>query len=213
MAQANGSAGFTLPPLPYAYNALEPFIDTATMELHHQRHHGAAVNNLNNALKDYPELRQREISDLLANISQLPEAVRGGVRNAGGSHLNHMIYWATMGPGGGGQPNGALAQAIGSTFGSFDAFKQQLTDLSLRIFGSGWGWLALDRSGKLQLISRPNQDAPVMDGFNVIVGIDMWEHAHYLKYQHRRADYVAAWFNVINWESVGKRFDAANQAL
>jgi superoxide dismutase, Fe-Mn family len=203
------ASGFTLPPLPYDYAALEPFIDAQTMVLHHTKHHGAAVTGLNTALKDRPDLLGRDIVDLLAHIDELPAALRTPVRNLGGSHLNHAIYWATMGPRGGGQPTGALAQAIGGAFGSFDAFKAQLSDTALKIFGSGWAWLVLTPAGTLALLSRPNQDAPVMDGFAALVGIDMFEHAHYLKHQNRRADYVAAWFSVINWEAVALRFAQA----
>lgn len=204
--------GFSLPPLPYAYDALEPHIDAQTMNLHHTKHHSAAVTGLNNALKDYPDLLQRDIVSLLSNINDLPENVRTPVRNSGGSHLNHSIFWATMGPGGGGQPVGALAQDMSATFGSFDAFKAQLSDTALKIFGSGWGWLVMNKDGKLQIVSRPNQDSPVMDGLHPLVGIDMFEHAHYLKYQNRRNEYVAAWFNTINWESVGLRYDQAKNS-
>lgn len=208
-AAQTATTGFTLPPLPYAYNALEPHIDSQTMLLHHLKHHGAAVASLNTALKDSPDLLKHDIVDLLAHLGDLPEALRTPVRNVGGSHLNHSIFWATMGPNGGGQPIGTLAQDVNATFGNFDTLKARMNDTALKIFGSGWAWLVLDGSGKLQIISRPNQDAPVMDGFAAIIGIDMFEHAHYLKYQNRRNEYVAAFWNVINWESVGRRYEQA----
>jgi Fe-Mn family superoxide dismutase len=206
---AQAGTAYTLPPLPYDYAALEPHIDAATMRLHHDRHHATYVTNLNNALANYPEWQGRDIVDLLYHINDVPEAIRTTVRNNGGGHLNHSIFWATMGPAGGGQPVGALAAAINTAFGDFAAFKARLTDAATRQFGSGWGWLVLDGAKQLQVISRPNQDAPVMDGLAALVGVDVWEHAYYLKYQNRRADYLAAWWNTINWESVGKRFDQA----
>jgi Fe-Mn family superoxide dismutase len=209
-AQAGGV--YTLPPLPYDYNALEPHIDEATMRLHHDRHHATYVKNLNDALASYPDWQGRDIVDLLYHINDVPEAIRTTVRNNGGGYLNHAIFWATMGPKGGGQPIGALATAINAAFGDFNSFKQKLTDAATKQFGSGWGWLALDGNKQLQVISRPNQDAPVMDGLAALVGVDVWEHAYYLKYQNRRADYLAAWWNTINWESVGKRFEQARGA-
>ena len=209
---AQAGAAYTLPPLPYDYAALEPHIDVATMRLHHDRHHATYVTNLNNALANYPAWQGRDIVDVLYHINDVPEAIRTTVRNNGGGHLNHSIFWATMGPNGGGQPVGALADAINSAFGDFAAFKARLTDAATRQFGSGWGWLVLDGAKQLQVISRPNQDAPVMDGLAALVGVDVWEHAYYLKYQNRRADYLTAWWNTINWESVGKRFDQARGA-
>ncbi len=203
---------YTLPPLPYDYNALEPHIDEATMRLHHDRHHATYVKNLNDALANEPGWQGRDILDLLYHLNDVPEAIRTTVRNNGGGHLNHAIFWATMGPTGGGQPVGALAEAINAAFGDFNSFKQKLTDAATKQFGSGWGWLVLDGSKQLQVISRPNQDAPVMDGLAALVGVDVWEHAYYLKYQNKRADYLAAWWNTINWESVGKRFDQARGA-
>jgi superoxide dismutase, Fe-Mn family len=211
--ESTPTGGFTLPPLPYAYDALEPFIDTQTMILHHTRHHGAAVTSLNTALKDYPALGQRTIVDLLAHINTLPEAIRTPVRNLGGSHLNHSIFWATMAPNAGSQPVGGLANDIATTFGSFAAFQARLSDVALRIFGSGWAWLVMDQRGGLQVISRPNQDAPIMDGLTPLVGIDMFEHAHYLKYQNRRNEYVSAWFNVINWHGVILRYEHTRRTL
>jgi superoxide dismutase, Fe-Mn family len=211
-AQAAQSGGFSLPPLPYDYNALEPHIDEATMRLHHDRHHATYVSNINTALANYPDLQGRDIVDLLYHINDLPEAIRTTMRNNGGGHLNHSIFWATMGPNGGGQPVGALADAINTAFGDFNTFKQRLTAAATAQFGSGWGWLVLDGSKQLQVISRPNQDAPVMEGLAALVGVDVWEHAYYLKYNNRRADYLAAWWNTINWDSVGKRYDQARGA-
>jgi superoxide dismutase, Fe-Mn family len=206
-AQAGGI--YTLPPLPYDYNALEPHIDEATMRLHHTRHHAAFITNLNNMLATYPDLRSRDIVDVLYHINDVPEAVRTIIRNNGGGHLNHSIFWATMGPNGGGQPVGALAAAINGAFGDFNTFKQRLTAAATQQFGSGWGWLVLDGNKQLQVINRPNQDSPVMEGLAPIVGVDVWEHAYYLKYNNRRADYLTAWWNTVNWESVGKRYDQA----
>jgi Fe-Mn family superoxide dismutase len=212
-AQTNAGAQHSLPPLPYGYNALEPHIDEQTMRIHHTRHHAAYVSNLNAALKDYPDLQQRELVDLLYRITDVPEAIRPSVINNGGGHLNHSIFWATMGPTGGGQPVGALAQAIATTFGDFAAFKARLNDAASRRFGSGWAWLVLDGTGALQVISRPNQDAPIMDGLHALLGVDVWEHAYYLKYQNRRADYLAAWWNVVNWDAVAQRYEQAGKAV
>jgi len=209
---AQAGTSYTLPPLPYDYNALEPHIDTATMHLHHDRHHATYVTNLNNALANYPDLQGRDIVDLLYHINDVPEDIRTTVRNNGGGHLNHSIFWATMGPTGGGQPIGALADAINATFGDFASFKAEMTNAATKQFGSGWAWLVLDVAKQLQVISRPNQDAPVMDGLAALVGVDVWEHAYYLKYQNKRADYLAAWWNTINWESVGLRYDQAHGA-
>lgn len=200
---------FVLPPLPYDYSALEPYIDTETMQLHHDRHHNTYVTELNAALADYPDLQQREVTDLLYNITSIPERIRTAVRNNGGGHLNHSIFWATMGPNGGGQPVGALAQAINTTYGSFAQFKAVLTDVAFRRFGSGWGWLVLTPDKKLQVVDRPNQDSPVMDGLAPLVGVDVWEHAYYLRYRNRRPEYLGAWWNTINWDAVGKRYDQA----
>jgi superoxide dismutase, Fe-Mn family len=212
-AQSAPAPQHTLPPLPYDYAALEPYIDEQTMRLHHGRHHAAYVTNLNTALRDQPALQGRDIVDLLFRINDVPEAIRTSVRNNGGGHLNHAIFWATMGPKGGGQPVGTLAEALTTTFGSFTNFQAQLNDMAMRRFGSGWAWLVLDRSGALQVISRPNQDAPVMDGLHALVGVDVWEHAYYLKYQNRRADYLAAWWNVVNWEAVAQRFEQMQAAV
>ena len=209
-APVNGK--FVLPPLPYAYDALEPYIDTETMQIHHDRHHNTYVTELNNALAAYPDLQKREVTDLLYNIETIPEAIRIAVRNNGGGHLNHSIFWATMGPGGGGQPIGALAEAINSAYGSFNNFKATLTDVAFRRFGSGWGWLVLGTDKKLQVVNRPNQDSPIMDGLAPLVGVDVWEHAYYLRYRNRRPDYLAAWWNTINWDAVGKRYDQSLNA-
>jgi len=211
-ALAAQAGGFTLPPLPYDYNALEPHIDEATMRLHHDKHHATYVGNINTALANYPALQGRDIVDLLYHINDMPEAIRTTIRNSGGGHLNHSIFWATMGPKGGGQPVGALATAINTAFGDFNTFKQRLTAAATAQFGSGWGWLVLDGNKQLQVISRPNQDAPVMEGLAALVGVDVWEHAYYLKYNNRRADYLAAWWNTVNWESVSKRYDQARGA-
>lgn len=209
VAQAQGTTEASLPPLPYGYAALEPFIDEQTMRIHHTRHHAAYVSNLNAALKEYPELQARDLSDLLFHISDVPAPIRPAVINNGGGHLNHAIFWATMGPSAGGDPAGPLAAAIARDFGDVAAFRARLAEAALGRFGSGWAWLILDRSGKLQVVSRANQDAPAMDGLEALVGVDVWEHAYYLRYQNRRADYLAAWWNVVNWEAVGMRYEHA----
>ncbi len=199
---------FELPPLPYAFNALEPHIDAKTMEIHHDKHHGTYVTNLNNALKDHPDLANKSVEDLLRHINDVPEAIRTAVRNNGGGHANHSMFWAIMKPNGGGQPTGDLAKAIDSTFGSFDQFKAQFEDAGLKRFGSGWAWL-ISSGGKLQIISTANQDSPFMDGNYPIMGNDVWEHAYYLNYQNRRGDYLKAWWNVVNWDEVARRFAVA----
>lgn len=197
---------FELPPLPYGFDALEPHIDAQTMQIHHDRHHQTYVNNLNGALEKAPDLAGRSIEDILRNVSQVPEEIRTAVRNNGGGHSNHSIFWEIMGPGGGGAPTGAVGEAINSTFGGYDQFKEALTKAAVGQFGSGWGWLVKDSGGKLSIVARPNQDSPYMDGLIPILGVDVWEHAYYLKYQNKRPDYVGAWFNTINWEEVNKRF-------
>jgi Fe-Mn family superoxide dismutase len=197
---------FTLSPLPYSHDALEPTIDTQTMQIHHGRHHQAYVTNLNAALKDHPDLQNKSIEDLLKGINSVPEAIRTAVRNNGGGHANHTLFWEIMKPGGSKQPTGALAEAINSTFGSFDNLKAQINDAGVKRFGSGWSWLIADAGGKLQVISTANQDSPLMEGLTPILGVDVWEHAYYLKYQNRRPDYLAAWWNVANWDEIGKRF-------
>ncbi len=197
---------FTLPNLPYPYDALEPHIDKMTMEIHHTKHHGAYVTNVNKALESAPELANAPIEELLANeCAKVPEAIRTAVRNNGGGHANHSLFWQIMSPKGGGQPSGALAEAINAAFNSFDNFKEKFTNAGMTRFGSGWAWLVL-AGGKLDLYSTANQDSPLMQGHIPILGLDVWEHAYYLKYQNRRAEYIAAWWNVVNWPEVEKRF-------
>ena len=198
---------FTLPPLPYDFAALEPTIDAKTMEIHHDKHHGAYVNNLNAALEKAPELQSKSLDDLLRHLDAVPESIRTAVRTNGGGHWNHSMFWEIMSPNGGGEPSGKLGDAIRSAFGSFDAFKTQLNDAGAKRFGSGWAWVIND-GGKLSITSTPNQDNPLMDGKRAIMGVDVWEHAYYLKYQNRRPDYLAAWWNVVNWDEVAKRFEA-----
>jgi Fe-Mn family superoxide dismutase len=201
---------FTLPPLPYGFDALEPHIDAKTMEIHHGKHHQAYVNNLNAALEKAPELQSKTIEELLKSVNSAPETVRTPIRNNGGGHWNHSFFWRLMGPKAGGQPSGALGDAIKSAFGGFDKFKEQFAAAGVGRFGSGWAWL-LNDGGKLSITSTPNQDNPLMDGKSpnsVLLGLDVWEHAYYLKYQNRRPDYIAAWWNVVNWGDVGKRFGA-----
>ena len=198
---------FTLPPLPYAPDALEPHIDKATMEIHHGKHHNAYVTNLNKALESAPDLANKSIEELLANnCAAVPENIRTAVRNNGGGHINHSMFWQIIGPGCGGSPVGKLAEAINSTFGSFDQFKEKFGAAATTRFGSGWAWLTRDSSGKLEISSTANQDNPVMEGKYPVIGLDVWEHAYYLKYQNRRPDYIAAWWNVVNWQEADKRF-------
>ena len=194
----------SLPPLPYDYTALEPHIDEQTMRIHHDKHHAAYVNNLNAALEKHPELQNKSAEDLIKSINTVPEAIRTAVRNNGGGHANHTLFWEIMKPGGSKQPTGALAEAINSTFGSYDNLKAQINDAGAKRFGSGWAWLISDASGKLSVISTANQDSPIMEGQTPLLGVDVWEHAYYLKYQNRRADYLAAFWNVVNWAEVNK---------
>lgn len=194
-----------LPPLPYAFDALEPYIDAKTMEIHHDKHHGAYINNLNKALEGNPELQKLPVEELLARIGKVPEAVRTAVRNNGGGHLNHSMFWKIMKKGGGGEPSGNLADAIKSTFGSFGDFKKTFAQAATSRFGSGWAWLLI-RGGKLTVESTANQDNPVMDGGKAIFGLDVWEHAYYLKYQNRRPEYIEAWWNTVNWAQVADNF-------
>jgi superoxide dismutase, Fe-Mn family len=194
----------TLPPLPYAPDALEPHIDKQTMEIHHGKHHQAYINNLNAALEKHPDLQTKSVEDLIRGISTVPEDIRTAVRNNGGGHANHSMFWQVMGPHAGGQPTGAIAEAITSSFGSFDAFKEQLAKAGAGRFGSGWAWV-IDHGGKLVIESTANQDSPLMEGKKPVLGIDVWEHAYYLKYQNRRPDYISAWWNVVNWSEVNKR--------
>jgi superoxide dismutase, Fe-Mn family len=198
----------TLPPLPYAFDALEPHIDARTMEIHHGKHHQAYVNNLNTALEKAPELQNKSLDDLMRDINAVPEAVRTAVRNNGGGHWNHSMFWQLMAPKAGGEPSGALADAIKSSFGGFDKLKEQFAGAATGRFGSGWAWIVVD-GGKLAVTSTPNQDNPLMEGKRAILGLDVWEHAYYLKYQNRRPDYITAWWNVVNWAEVTKRFEQA----
>jgi Fe-Mn family superoxide dismutase len=210
--QKEADGPFKLPPLPYAYDALEPHIDKATMQFHHDKHHAAYVKNLNDAIAKYPALKGQSAEELLRNLSKVPEDIRTTVRNNGGGHLNHSMFWEIMGPNGGGEPKGAIAKAIQQSFGSFDAFKKEFNDAGAKRFGSGWAWLVRNKDGKLQVISTANQDSPLMEGSIPIMGNDVWEHAYYLKYQNRRPDYLAAWWNVINWNEVNKRYERAMKA-
>jgi Fe-Mn family superoxide dismutase len=200
---------FTVPPLPYAFDALEPYIDKQTMEIHHDKHHGAYVTNLNKALESAPDLQNKTIEELLANnCAIVPENIRTTVRNNGGGHINHSMFWQIMQPKAGGNPSGNVAQAINSTFGSFDQFKEKLNAAGVGRFGSGWAWL-VKTGGKVDIISTANQDSPVMEGKFPVMGVDVWEHAYYLKYQNRRPEYLAAWWNVVNWPEIEKRFNSA----
>ena len=199
---------FTLPPLPYPADALEAAIDKLTMETHHGKHHKAYVDNLNAALEGQPALQSKSIEQLLRDIHSVPESIRQKVINNGGGHANHSMFWEIMGPNGGGEPTGALAQAITSTFGDFNSVKAKIKEAGLGRFGSGWSWLVL-ANGKLQIVSTPNQDSPLMTGQTPILGVDVWEHAYYLRYQNRRGDYLDAWWKVVNWDAVAKRFAAA----
>ncbi len=198
-------AEYTLPPLPYDFGALEPHIDAKTMEIHHDKHHAAYVNNLNAALKDHPDHQGKTIEALLADLNALPEAIRTAVRNNGGGHANHSFFWQIIGPGGGGEPKGALAEAITAQLGGFPAFKEAFAKAAATRFGSGWAWLTCSKDGKLAVTSTANQDSPLMEGLTPILGLDVWEHAYYLKYQNRRPDYISAFWNVINWDEVGRR--------
>jgi Fe-Mn family superoxide dismutase len=201
---------FELPPLPYPTNALEPHIDARTMEIHHGKHHQAYITNLNNAIKDNADLQKMTIQDIVSNLnSKVPEAIRTAVRNNGGGHLNHSMFWKMMAPKSGGVPSGKLADDITATFGSFDAFKEKFQAAGMGRFGSGWAWLVVDGGGKLQVMSTANQDNPLTDGHRPILGCDVWEHAYYLHYQNRRADYLAAWWNVVNWNEIAKNYEAA----
>jgi len=199
----------TLPALPYAKDALEPHIDALTMEIHHGRHHNAYVTNLNKALESAPEVAGKSVEDLIANLSAVPENVRTAVRNNGGGHANHSLFWTTIGPNAGGAPTGALAQAIDSELGGFEKFKEAFSAAAATRFGSGWAWLAVGKDGKLKVYSLPNQDSPIMEGDKPLLGLDVWEHAYYLKYQNKRPDYVAAFWNVVDWNKVGALYDAA----
>lgn len=199
---------YSLPALPYPTNALEPHIDAKTMEIHHTKHHQAYINNANNALKEYPELAALEAEVLIQDLSKVPEAIRTAVRNNAGGHANHSLFWQVMAPNAGGEPTGELAAAINETFGSFAAFKEKFAAAAATRFGSGWAWL-VKSGGKLEVMSTPNQDSPLMDGKTPLLGLDVWEHAYYLNYQNRRPDYVTAFWNVVNWPEVARRFATA----
>ena len=200
---------YELPPLPYPFNALEPHIDAKTMEIHHDKHHQAYITNANNALKDYPDLAAKPADELIANLSQVPESIRTVVRNNAGGHSNHSFFWKIMAPNAGGTPKGKLADAISETFGSIDAFKEKFQAAGAGRFGSGWAWLVVNKEGKLEVTSTPNQDSPIMEGLKPVLGVDVWEHSYYLLYQNRRPDYLKAWWNVVNWDQAEKNFLAA----
>lgn len=200
---------FKLPELGYAYTALEPTIDAQTMEIHYSKHHQAYVNNLNAALEKHAAFQRKEVEDLLSSLSDLPTEIQAAVRNNGGGHLNHSMFWQWLNPGGSKEPSGKLLDDIKATFGSFDTFKEQFAQAATTRFGSGWAWLAVDRAGKLKIYSTANQDAPVTEGNKPILGLDVWEHAYYLKYQNRRPDYVKAWWNVVNWTTVAQAYEKA----
>ena len=197
---------YELPPLPYDYSALEPYIDTQTMQLHHDKHHAAYVTNVNAALQNNSEFASLPIDELVRRLNDVPENIRTAVRNNGGGHANHSMFWKIMTPNGGGEPTGELSSAIQQAFGSFDAFKTAFNDAGVKRFGSGWTWLVLDRSGKLQVMSTANQDSPLTEGLYPVMGNDVWEHAYYLKYQNRRPEYLNAWWNVVNWDAIAKRY-------
>jgi Fe-Mn family superoxide dismutase len=205
-SSATPAGPFTLPPLPYAFDALEPHIDAKTMEIHHDKHHAAYVTNLNKALADSPELGKKSVEDLLRDVNSMPEKLRTAVRNQGGGHYNHSLFWQMMKKDGGDQPKGDLAKAIDGGFGSFAAFKDKFTEAATKQFGSGWTWLVMDGKA-LKIESAPNQDSPISQGKELLLGIDVWEHAYYLKYQNRRPEYIAAWFNVVNWDFVADRYE------
>jgi len=203
---------YTLPALPYAYNALEPHIDARTMEIHHTKHHQAYINNVNNALKDHPDLAAKSVEDLISDLSAIPEGIRTAVRNNGGGHANHSLFWQILSPTGGGEPTGDLAAAITSDIGGYAAFKEKLTAAATTRFDSGWGWLSYDpKAGKLIIESTANQDSPISEGRVPLLGIDVWEHAYYLLYQNRRPDYIGAFFNVINWGKVAELYAQAKK--
>jgi superoxide dismutase, Fe-Mn family len=202
---------YTLPPLPYPTNALEPHIDAKTMEIHHTKHHQAYINNVNKALEGKADLASKSVEDLIANLNAVPEDIRNVVRNNGGGHANHSLFWTVIGPKAGGAPTGKVAEAINQAFGSFDAFKEKFAQAATTRFGSGWAWLSLTKDGKVEVSSTANQDSPIMEGKTPLLGIDVWEHAYYLNYQNRRPDYIAAFWNVVNWQEVEKRYNAAKK--
>jgi superoxide dismutase, Fe-Mn family len=197
---------YELPPLSYPFNALEPHIDAKTMEIHHDKHHQAYITNANNALKDHPDLAAKPVDELIANLSQVPESIRTVVRNNAGGHSNHSFFWKIMAPNAGGAPKEKLAEAITATFGSVDAFKEKFQAAGGSRFGSGWAWLVVNKEGKLEVTSTPNQDSPIMEGLKPVLGVDVWEHSYYLLYQNRRPDYLKAWWNVVSWDQAEKNF-------
>jgi len=201
---------FELSPLPYNYDALDPYIDAQTMQVHHDLHHQAYVNNLNAALEKYPELQSKSPEELIKDLSNLPQDITGAVRNNGGGHVNHTMFWQIMAPNAGGEPTGAIAQAISENFGDFESFKQKFNDAGTKQFGSGWVWLVRTTDGKIEITSSPNQDNPMSSGHFPIMGNDVWEHAYYLKYQNRRAEYLKQWWNVVNWDEVNNRLAMAS---
>ncbi len=200
---------FELPSLPYAFDALEPHIDSQTMQIHHGKHHAGYTNNLNKALEGHAALQSKTIEDLLGSLDSVPEAIRTAVRNNGGGFANHSLFWQIMSPNGGGEPTGDLANAINAAFGSFAAFQEKFAAAAATRFGSGWAWLVAEKDGSVSVTSTPNQDTPLMEGKTPILGLDVWEHAYYLKYQNRRPDYISAWWNVVNWNEVAKRYAGA----
>ena len=202
---------YQLPDLPYAFDALEPHIDARTMEIHHDRHHAGYTKKLNNALEGHADFESKSIEEILRGIDSVPEDIRTAVRNNGGGYANHRLFWQIMSPDGGGEPTGALKEAVDAKWGSFEEFKQAFQDTATGQFGSGWGWLVVDRSGALQLYSTPNQDSPYMQGDTPILGLDVWEHAYYLKYQNKRGDYAGNWWNVVNWDEVNRRYEEAKR--
>ncbi len=199
---------FELPKLPYEYDALEPHIDKETMNIHHTKHHNTYITNVNNALEGHSDLSSKSVEELISNLDAVPEDIRTAVRNNGGGHANHSLFWEILSPNGGGQPTGALAEAIDSKFGSFDAFKEEFAKAATTRFGSGWAWLSV-ANGEVEVSSTPNQDSPLMEGKTPILGLDVWEHAYYLNYQNRRPDYISSFWNVVNWDEVSKRYEAA----
>lgn len=207
---------FELPTLPYAYDSLEPYIDARTMEIHHTKHHQAYINKLNEALEKHPELDKKSLEELLGNLNSVPDDIRTAVRNHGGGHINHSLFWKIMGPGAGGEPNGAMAKAVADSFGDFVKFKEEFGKAAAGIFGSGWAWLVLnaehgtDNKEQLKIITTPNQDNPISQGLRPLLGLDVWEHAYYLKYQNKRPDYISAWWNVVNWSEVEKNLTASS---
>jgi superoxide dismutase, Fe-Mn family len=200
---------YELPSLSYPFNALEPHIDAKTMEIHHDKHHQAYITNANKALEGHPDLAAKPVDELLADLNKVPEAIRTALRNNAGGHSNHTFFWKIIGPNASGAPKGKLAEAINSTFGGFDKFKEELEKAAISRFGSGWAWLVVNKEGKLQITSTANQDSPISEGLKPVIGVDVWEHAYYLLYQNRRPDYLKAWWNVVNWDQAEKNFQAA----